>query len=67
VGASQVSTSGYKDIGGIQRGIAGAEVEKVGGTNLLVVTDHYRGRVEISFSGKLLFLALDRDRRVLPI
>ena len=66
-GASQVSASGYQDIGGIQRGIAGAEIVKVDGTDLLVVTDHYGGSVEISFTGNLMFLALDRDRRVLPI
>jgi len=66
-GASQVSASGYKDVGGLQRGIAGAEIEEVDGTNLLVITDHYGGSVEITFSGALQFLALDRDRRVLPI
>ena len=66
-GASHVSTSGYEDIGGLQRGIAGAEIEDVDGTNLLVVTDHYGGSVEVSFCGKLMFLALDRERRVLPI
>lgn len=66
-GASRVSTSGYKDIGGLQRGIAAAEIKEAGGTDILVITDHYGGSVEVSFSGELMFLALDRDRRVLPI
>ena len=64
---SQVSTSGYKDIEGLQRGIGTAEIEEVDGTHLLVISDHYGGNVEISFAGKLKFLATDRNRKVLPI
>jgi hypothetical protein len=63
----QVSVSRYKDIGGISRGIATAEIEDVDGKHLLVISDHYGGNVEISFSGKLTFLALDRNGKVLPI
>ncbi len=65
--AWRVSTYGYADIGGIQRGIGGAEFKREKGTNLLTVTDHYGGRVEIAFKGKLVFLALDAEERVLPI
>ena len=64
---SQVSTSGYKDIGGLQRGIGAAEIGEVDGTNLLVITDHYGGNVEISFTGKSKFLAMDINRKLLPI
>lgn len=64
---SRVSTSGYKDIGGLQRGIGTAEVAEVDGTHVLVISDHYGGNVEISFSGKLKFLAMDRNRKVLAI
>jgi hypothetical protein len=63
----QVSTSGYKDIGGISRGVATAEIENVDKKHLLVISDHYGGNVEISFAGKLKFLAMDRNREVLPI
>lgn len=66
-GASQVSAGGYKDVGGIQRGVAGAEVETVDGQSLLLVTDHYGGSVGVTFKGKLTFLALGRDGSVLPI
>jgi hypothetical protein len=64
---SRVSTSGYADIGGILRGIGGAEFGRAKGANLLTITDHYGGRVEIYFAGKMVFLALDGDERVLPI
>ena len=64
---SQVSTSGYKDVGGVSRGIAGAEVVEVGGKQLLVISDHYGGGVEITFSGRLKFLAVDSEQNVLPI
>jgi hypothetical protein len=63
----QVSTSGYKDVGGISRGIARAEVVEVDEKHLLIISDHYGGSVEISFSGKLQFLCLDRGRKVLAI
>lgn len=66
-GATRVSASGYKDIGGIQRGIGDAEVEEADGAQLLTITDHYGGRVEVAFTGRLTFLALDRGGRVLPI
>ena len=64
---SQVSTSGYKEIGWISRGIATVEIEDIDGKRLLVITDHYGGNVEITFSGRLKFLGVDRTRKVLPI
>lgn len=64
---SQVSTSGYVDIEGVQRGIAMAEIERVDRTNLLVVSDHYGGSVEISFVGRLKFLAFDVNQKSLSI
>ena len=63
----RVSTSGYKDIGGLQRGIGAAGIEQVDGTKLLVISDLYNSTVEISFAGGLKFLALDREGRVLRI
>ncbi len=66
-GVRQVSTSGYNDIGGLQRGIAGAEITEVEGKKLLVITDHYGGSVEVVFDGKTMFLGMDREKGVLPI
>jgi hypothetical protein len=63
----QVSTSGYKDIGCISRGIATAEIEDIDDKHLLVISDHYGGNVEITFSGKLKFLGIDRKGECLPI
>ena len=63
----RVSTSGYKDIGGLQRGIGAAGIEQVDGTKLLVISDLYNSTVEISFAGGLKFLALDREGMVLRI
>lgn len=63
----RVTTTGYKDIGGLQRGIGRAGIEQVDGTNRLVIADHYGGDVEISFVGRLRFLGVDKDRRALPI
>lgn len=63
----QISTSGYRDVGGIQRGIGKAEIEGVDGKQLLVISDHYGGNVEIIFSGKLSFLALNRNKEPLKI
>lgn len=64
---SEITASGYKDVGGISRGIAGAAVEETDDKWRLAISDHYGGSVSISFSGRLKFLGLDVNRKVLPI
>jgi hypothetical protein len=45
---ASINLSGYNDIGGISRGIHGAETEDVGdGTWKTVIADHYGGKVSI--------------------
>jgi hypothetical protein len=63
----QVSTSGYKDIGGIQRGIHHSETTEVGDKELFVISDHDGGVVELVFTGTVEFLALNRNKEVLAI
>jgi hypothetical protein len=63
----QISFSGYKDMGGISRGIGRAEVEEIDGKQVWVIHDHYGGSVEIVFSGRTWFLGLDRRQEILKI
>ncbi len=63
----QVSFSGYKDIGGISRGISCGEIEEIDEKQVWVIEDHYGGNVDIVFSGKTWFLGLDRNREILKI
>jgi hypothetical protein len=65
---NQILTRNYKDVGGIQRGITNAEFLILeNNKKSLKVIDHYDGEVEIVFSGKMKFLGLDREKKVLPI
>ncbi len=66
-GIKQISILGYKDIGGITRGIALAEVEEIDNKKVFVIHDHFGGSVEIVFDGSSNFLALDRDKKALKI
>jgi hypothetical protein len=63
----EVSFSGYKDNGRIQRGIGKDEFSEVDGKQIWKIDDHYGGSVSIVFSGKTWFLAIDGDKRVLEI
>jgi hypothetical protein len=63
----QISFSGYRDIGGIARGIDGDEIEEIDGKQVWVLHDHYGGKVDILFSGKTWFLGLGRNKEILRI
>jgi hypothetical protein len=65
---NQILTRNYQDIGGSNRGISDAELSTLGdGKKTLIITDHYGGEVEVTFSGEIKFLGLDREKKVLPI
>lgn len=66
-GVDQISALGYKNIGGIQHGIAYAEIERLDGKNIVVIHDHYGGSVEIVFDGDSRFLALNAKKELLKI
>ena len=66
-GVDQISTLGYENIGGIQRGIASAEIESIDGKSIFTIYDHYGGSVDIVFDGTSRFLALNTKKQLLKI
>jgi hypothetical protein len=66
--AEQIITRGYKDIGGLQRGIAKAHLTEIDeNKKSFVVYDHYGGEVEVIFGGQMKFLGIDREKQVIEI
>lgn len=66
-GVDSVSTANYADIGWISRAIAGCEIQEVEAKKFLVIDDVYGGQINIIYTGKEIFLALEEDRSVLKI
>lgn len=63
----QVSTANFAEIEGISRAIAGCEFEEVEEKKFLVIDDVYKGQINIIYTGKEIFLALEKDRSILKI
>jgi hypothetical protein len=63
----EISTSGYIDNNIPHFVICDYQVESIEEQKLLIISSCMGGDVEITFSGEVIFLALDRDCNVLKI
>ena len=64
---SEVSTSGYLETDLPHFAICETEIESVGDRQLLIISSCMGGDVEITFLGKMTFLALDSNQSLLKI
>jgi hypothetical protein len=66
--ASVIRLSAFRDIGGIQRGISGVDVEHLSGEEVrTVISDHYGASVSVQHFPLIDALALSPDENVLGL
>jgi hypothetical protein len=63
----QFSPSNYDDIGSLPRSISGCEFEEIDGKKFLAIDDVFGGQINIIYQGEEIFLAMEKDKRILSI